>query len=163
MLEQACREVDEVLRTRREYSHVSHLLVAVDSQVLFDEHYQGPLVADVFSVTKSVVSTLFGVAVGDGLVSDLDRPLDTLLPVEGSAGAGQTLRHLLTMTRGSAADGPYEIDEVMALPGGWIDHIAGAPRVTSPGSPLLLRQRRLPLGSGRAAADGRQVSVGLRR
>jgi CubicO group peptidase (beta-lactamase class C family) len=134
MLEQACRDVDEVFRTRPEYSHVSHLLVAVDGQVLFDAHYQGPLVADVFSVTKSVVSTLFGVAVRDGLVSDLNRPLDTLLPVEGTASAGQTLRHLLTMTRGSAADGPYEIDEVMALPVGWIDHIAGAPRVTSPGA-----------------------------
>lgn len=134
MLERACRDVDEMLRSQPEFSHVSHFMLAVDGQTVFDAHYQGPTVADVFSITKSVVSTLTGIAIREGLVTDLDCPLDTLLPIRGSASSGQSLRHLLTMTRGSATDGLYEIDDVMALPGGWIERIASAPRISSPGT-----------------------------
>jgi CubicO group peptidase (beta-lactamase class C family) len=134
MLDAACREVDAALRSRLEYSHVSHFLVAVGGRVVYDAHYQGPVVADVFSVTKSVVSTLMGIAVREGLVADLDRPVDTVLPIGHTPSAGQSLRHLLTMTRGSAVEGPYEIDEVMALPGGWVDRIASAPTMSEPGA-----------------------------
>lgn len=38
------------------------------------------------------------------------------------------------MTRGSAVDGPWEVDEVTALPGGQVVHIAVAPQLTAPGS-----------------------------
>ena len=134
MLDQACRDVDEVLRSRVEYSHVSHFLVAVDGRVVYDAHYQGPVVADVFSITKSVVSTLMGIAVREGLVTDLDRPVGSLLPIGHTPSAGQSLRHLLAMTRGSAVEGPYDIDEVMALSGGWIERIASAPTVSEPGA-----------------------------
>jgi CubicO group peptidase (beta-lactamase class C family) len=156
MLQRACRDVDAVLRTRTEYSHVSHFLVTVDGRVVFDEHYQGPTVADVFSVTKSVVSTLTGIAVREGLVADLDRPVDTLLPLEGTAGAGQSLRHLLTMTRGSATDGPHEIDDVMALPGGWVDRIASAPQVSPPGTRFSYDN-----GAAHLAAAALQRLVGM--
>lgn len=156
MLERACRDVGEVLRTRPEYSHVSHLLVAVDGHVVFDEHYQGPRVADVFSVTKSVVSTLTGIAVREGVVRDLDCPIDTLLPIQGTASAGQSLRHLLTMTRGSATDGGYDIDEVMALPDGWIDRIASAPRLGSPGACF-----RYDNGAAHLASAALQRLVGM--
>jgi CubicO group peptidase (beta-lactamase class C family) len=135
MLDRACRDVDAILRSRLEFRHVSHFLVAVDGQVVYDAHYRGPAVADVFSITKSVVSSLVGVAVREGLVVDLDCPVETVLPVlRDTNSAGQSLRHLLTMTRGSATAGPYDIDEVMALPGGWVDRIASAPRVDTPGT-----------------------------
>jgi CubicO group peptidase (beta-lactamase class C family) len=98
-----------------------------------DAHYRGPQVADVFSVTKSVVATLAGIAVRDGLLPDLDLAVEEVLDLSGSPSAGQSLRHLLTMTRGSEADGAYEIDEVVALPGGWVEHIATAPRLAPPG------------------------------
>jgi CubicO group peptidase (beta-lactamase class C family) len=38
------------------------------------------------------------------------------------------------MTRGCATDGPFDVDAVMALPGGWLERIAAAPAVTAPGT-----------------------------
>jgi CubicO group peptidase (beta-lactamase class C family) len=134
MLRDVCLDIDSDIRRRPEFAHTSHFLVVVDGQVVHDAHYRGPRVADIFSVTKSVVATLTGIAVRDGLVTDLDTPVDAVLDLSGSPSAGQTLRHLLTMTRGSDTSGPYEIDEVMALPAGWLARMAAAPRLAPAGS-----------------------------
>jgi CubicO group peptidase (beta-lactamase class C family) len=134
MLEQICRDIDAELRGRPEYAHTSHLLVIVDGQVVHDAHYRGPVVADVFSVTKSVVATLAGIAVRDGHLPDLDLPIEAVLDVAGSPSAGQTLAHLLTMTRGSQTEGAFDIDEVMSRPAGWIERMAAAPRIARPGT-----------------------------
>jgi len=134
MLENICRQIDRELRSRPQFAHTSHFLVMVDGHVVYDAHYRGPLVADIFSVTKSVLATLAGIAVRDGLLTDLDLPVGQVLDLAGSPSAGQTLRHLLTMTRGSDTAGPYDIDEVMALPHGWLTRIAEAPTVTTPGT-----------------------------
>ncbi|WP_162908010.1 serine hydrolase domain-containing protein [Allorhizocola rhizosphaerae] len=132
MLMDACAELDGELRHRPEFAHTSHLLVMVGGQVVHDAHYHGPEVADVFSIAKSVVATLAGIAVRDGLLSDLDTPVERVLDeLAGRPCAGQTLRHLLTMTRGSEPD---DIDEVMALPAGWLARIADAPTIAPPGT-----------------------------
>lgn len=59
--------------------------------------------AEVFSVTKSVVATLVGMAVADGDLS-LDQTLGELLPrqraVMDARTRGTTVRHLLTMSSG---------------------------------------------------------------
>ncbi len=56
------------------------------------------------SVTKSVVSTLIGIAIGDGLIGGLDDTLAQLLPqdvdVMSPAVRATTLRQLLTMDAG---------------------------------------------------------------
>ncbi len=58
----------------------------------------------VFSVTKSVLSILVGIAISDGLISDVDQPLAELLPKHRQAMSGEaskvTLRHLMTMSGG---------------------------------------------------------------
>jgi CubicO group peptidase (beta-lactamase class C family) len=130
---EACRRVDAAVRARPEYAHTSHLHVRVEGAVAFDAHYRGPPVADVFSVTKAVAATLVGIAVRRGLVRDLDEPLDAVLDLAGTPSAGQSWRDLLTMTRGSRVDGPWDIDAVMALPNGWLRRVAEAPRVHVPG------------------------------
>jgi CubicO group peptidase (beta-lactamase class C family) len=129
----ACRQVDAAIRSRAPYAHTSHFRVEVDGEVVFDRHYRGPRVADVFSVTKSVVATLAGIAARDGHLDDLDLPAGRVLDLAGTPAAGHTPRQLLTMTRGCQVDGPYEIDEVMALPGGWLARIAAAPQLDPPG------------------------------
>jgi CubicO group peptidase (beta-lactamase class C family) len=56
----------------------------------------------VFSVTKSVVSILIGIAIADGLIADIDQPLGELLPKHRKAMSGDTakvsLHHLMTMS-----------------------------------------------------------------
>ena len=66
----ACRLVDQAIRGRSAYAQTSHFRVEVDGQAVFDRHYRGPRVADVFSVTKSVVATLAGIAVAEGRLDD---------------------------------------------------------------------------------------------
>jgi CubicO group peptidase (beta-lactamase class C family) len=130
----ACRLVDRRIRSQAAYAHTGHLRVEVGGEVVFDRHYRGPGVADVFSVTKSVVATLAGIAVADGHLDDLDLPAGRALDLDGTPAAGHTLRQLLTMTRGCRTDGPFELDEVMALPAGWLRRIAAAPQLDPPGS-----------------------------
>jgi CubicO group peptidase (beta-lactamase class C family) len=131
----ACRLIDEAIRSEPAYAHTSHLLVEVGGELVFDRRYRGPRVADVFSVTKSVVATLCGIAVREGRLGDLDLPVGQVLPrLAGTPAAAHTVRQLLTMTRGAETDGPFEIDEVMALPTGWLDRIAAAPQLDPPGT-----------------------------
>ena len=63
---------------------------------------------NVSSVTASVVSALAGIAIGDGLIRDVDQTLGELLPEQrgamSTAEAAVTLRQLLTMTAGLDVD-----------------------------------------------------------
>lgn len=85
--------------------NVRAVLVSVDGETRV-AHYRGGFTEDshahVFSVTKSVLATLVGIAMADGLIDDLDQTLGTLLPEHHSAmsddTANVTLRHLMTMT-----------------------------------------------------------------
>ncbi len=126
----ACRHLGEQVGADPRYAHTSHLRVVVDGRPVFDEHFRGPATQDVFSVTKSVLATVAGVAARQGRLPGLDQPLAVL---RGTPSAGQTWRQLLTMTRGAAVDGPWDVDEVTALPGGQVARVAAAPPAGPPG------------------------------
>ncbi|WFU82167.1 serine hydrolase [Bradyrhizobium sp. CIAT3101] len=61
-----------------------------------------------YSMTKSVVSLLVGIAMDRGLIRDLDAPISSYLPDYAGLGASDkdriTLRHLLTMSAGLGAE-----------------------------------------------------------
>ena len=92
---------------------VRSLLVSVDGRTVLERHVDGgpDRTHHVYSVTKSVVSTLVGIAIAEGLIDGVDSTLGELLPGARDAMtprvAGVTLRQLLTMTSGIAdeADG----------------------------------------------------------
>jgi CubicO group peptidase (beta-lactamase class C family) len=87
--------------------NITAILVSVNGKLL-TEHYRERGSAEqrthVFSITKSVLSTLVGIAVAEGKITDLDRPLRSLLPRHtkhmSPKVAGITLRQLLTMSSG---------------------------------------------------------------
>ncbi|HEY3536712.1 MAG TPA: serine hydrolase [Trinickia sp.] len=66
--------------------------------------YDAHLKHDLRSITKSIVSLLFGIAIDQGWVEHLDLPVIAALPDYASANATDlrrvTLRHLLSMTAG---------------------------------------------------------------
>ena len=131
----ACRLVGDEIAADPRYARTGHLRVLLDGEPVFDEHRRGPAVSDVFSVTKTVVATVAGIAARRGLLPELDEPLDAVLPeLRDTPSRGQTWRHLLTMTRGAAVDGPWDVDEVTALPGGQVARVACAPRTAEPGT-----------------------------
>ena len=87
--------------------NVRAVLVSVDGETKI-AHYRHGFTEDdhghVFSVTKSVVSILIGIAIADGLIASIDQPLAELLPKHRQAMSGDTakvtLRQLMTMSGG---------------------------------------------------------------
>ncbi len=100
-----------MLGTERYQRLVQSVIIQVDGAVVA-EHYADDSGPDVFhngySVTKSVMSTLIGIAIAEGLIPGVDAPLAELLPdrTTGMApGMAQvTLEEILTMTSGLPED-----------------------------------------------------------
>lgn len=85
------------------------ILVAVNGETVVERYYDSSPeeTAAVASVTKSIVSTLVGIAVSEGYLT-IDQTLHDVLPAYrrsmSSQVAGITVRELLTMTAGLPAD-----------------------------------------------------------
>jgi CubicO group peptidase (beta-lactamase class C family) len=96
--------------------NVRAVLVSVDGETRISHYRHGFTATDtahVWSVTKSVVSTLVGIAISEGILDDLDSTLGDLLPeYRSSMSAGEatvTLRQLMTMSGGFPGTDPsYE-------------------------------------------------------
>jgi CubicO group peptidase (beta-lactamase class C family) len=100
--------------------NVRAVLVNVDGETKI-AHYRHGFTEDdhahVFSVTKSVTSILIGIAIGDGLIANVDQPLAELLPEHRRAMSAKTaevtLRQLMTMSGG--------FDDYLPDAGQWAD------------------------------------------
>jgi hypothetical protein len=95
--------------------NVRAVLVVVDGQTTLEYYRHGFTAKDhehLWSVTKSVVSTLVGIAIGEGLIPDLDTSLQALLPeyrkVMTPTAATITLRQLMNHTSGIIGDQSLE-------------------------------------------------------
>ena len=92
----------------KKIQNIHGLLLIKDGRLVFEEYFDGYGRYDlhlVASVTKSVNSLLFGQAVDQGLITDLDQPAWNFFPEYDNpkdidAKKKITLRHLLTMTAG---------------------------------------------------------------
>ena len=124
-----------------DFDQLRALVVATGDRIVFEQYYEASQDAHwgVQSVTKSVVSTLVGIALHEGLIGSLDDTLAQLLPryaeVMSPAVAGTTLRQLLTMTAGfpagtQAAGPPFTRSE------DWVRAILTHP-VSPPGKRFL--------------------------
>ncbi|MFS1298772.1 serine hydrolase domain-containing protein [Streptosporangium longisporum] len=136
-LHDAIAAADGTIRTDPRYSATEHLVVAHRGDVLAGHAYRDRRLdepGDVFSVTKSVLSTLVGRAVADGVIEPGSTLGDLLGARVPPARREVTVRHLLTMSGGAEHTGRFDIDEVMALPGGWLDVLLSAPLAHAPGT-----------------------------
>jgi CubicO group peptidase (beta-lactamase class C family) len=112
------------------------ILVAVDGRLMVERYYDSDAeeTAGVASVTKSVVSTLIGIAVSEGFL-ELDQTLGELLPshsdVMTSSVAAITLRQLLTMTAGFPA---YDGSDPRPSGSDWVADILRRGTVQAPGA-----------------------------
>jgi CubicO group peptidase (beta-lactamase class C family) len=123
--------------------NVRAVLVNVDGETKIAHYRHGSTKDDhghMFSVTKSVVSILIGMAIADGLIVNLDEPLVELLPKHRQAMSGDTpkvtLRQVMTMSGGFDNDFfAADLWEESAEPGG--DFVE-----------LLLERPKNPPGTG---------------
>ena len=108
-LESLCvRDADAVFRPLREYldrRKVLAFLVIRDDKILYEHYargYTADTVSTVFSVSKSILSSLVGLALDKGAIHSLDDPITRYIPELASNANfdGVTVRHLLTMQSG---------------------------------------------------------------
>lgn len=89
------------------------LIVLQDGRLVHERYFDGytrETAGSSFSVAKSVVSALLGIALDEGRIASLDEPVTRWLPELGRSDARYgaiTLRHLLAMRSGIAFDEGY--------------------------------------------------------
>lgn len=87
-----------------EETNTMALLVVKGNDILHEAYFLGTDKNDrriSWSVAKSFLSAIFGVAVHDGLIPDLDTPVDDFVPMlTGTGYEGVTIRNVLQMSSG---------------------------------------------------------------
>ena len=131
----------ETIRARRWPVH--SVLLERNGYVVLDAYFfpfHSDETHDLASVTKSVTSTLVGIAQRDHQIGDLDQPLATFLPranIPNDSGKSRiTLADLLSMTSGldcRGAPGTNLLRE-MELSPDWVAFTLGMPQTWAPGT-----------------------------
>ena len=96
------------------------LLVVKDDAIVLERYASGhgaSTPSQYFSVTKSILATLVGMAVDDGLIGSIDQPVTDYVPELAAHGfAAVKLRHLADMTSGidyAENDNPFGLHVLM--------------------------------------------------
>ncbi|MFC1503432.1 serine hydrolase domain-containing protein [Pseudomonadota bacterium] len=114
-------------------SSTTALVVLKGNDITFEKYYQGTDEFDQrisWSMAKSFLSAIFGVAVEDGLIADLNVPVTDYVPsLMGSGYEGVTIKNVLQMSSGIYFDEDYSdfhsdinrLGRIMALGGSFDD------------------------------------------
>jgi CubicO group peptidase (beta-lactamase class C family) len=120
--------------------NVRAVLVTLDGRSVVQWYPRGTAseTANVASVTKSVISTLIGIALSEGALHSLEQTLPQLLPryaaIMKPDVATITLRQLLTMTAGLPADAPSGGADASVSGADWVHNILTRGVVQRPGT-----------------------------
>jgi CubicO group peptidase (beta-lactamase class C family) len=130
-----------------QYPQVRSLLVVRHGYLVYERYWQGFDAADgqeIHSVTKSVISALVGIALGEHKLRGLDQTVGELLATHLPAHADPrlaavTVRQLLTMTGGLPGDDPstggdQRLSVRLFRSRDWLGHILGRPLADNPGT-----------------------------
>lgn len=94
-----------------EHSGTTGLIVVKDDKILFEKYYRGNTESSKamsWSVAKSFVSALFGIAVAEGYIKDINQPVTDYLPsLKNSGYNGVTIKNVLQMSSGVRFDENY--------------------------------------------------------
>ncbi len=87
-------------------------LVVKDDRIVTERYFLGATEETTFtsmSVVKSFVSALVGIAIDDGLIESVDRPITDYVPkLKGSGYDGVPIKHVLQMSSGVKFDEEYD-------------------------------------------------------
>lgn len=87
------------------------LVIIKDGQIIYENYWRGLTESDTqfaFSVAKSITSVLVGMAIGDGLINDVNDSVTKYLPhFKGSAWDKATIANTLEMSSGVEFDEDY--------------------------------------------------------
>jgi CubicO group peptidase (beta-lactamase class C family) len=128
--------LDAALRDVPARRHIQSIVVSREGDVLLERYFRDRRPADlsnVHSVTKSVVATLTGIAIGDGSLT-LETTLEDVHLTRDERKRRITVEHLLTMTAGLEVGSPHDIDEIADRGESWIAGPLAAPLRADPGT-----------------------------
>lgn len=147
------------------------LLVLKDNNITFEDYYQGTQSDDhriSWSVAKSFLSALFGIAVAEGDIASLDTPVTDYVPsLKGSGYDGVAIKDVLQMSSGVRFDEDYarfgsdinRFGRLMALGGSLDEFAATLERERVPGTYLhYVSIDTHVLGMVLRAATGREIA-----
>jgi CubicO group peptidase (beta-lactamase class C family) len=132
--------VDAALRDVPARRHIQSVLVSREGDALLERYFRDRRPTDLsnlHSVTKSVLATLVGIAIGDGslaLETTLGDVLDERLFGGDDRKRAISVEHLLTMTTGLDSETPHDIDEIADRGEPWVDGPLAAPLRAEPGT-----------------------------
>jgi len=92
-----------------ENSSILSLTVIRNEKIVCEKYYSTESRNNVYSITKSIISALIGVAIREGYIRSVDESIETYLPQYFTSLKDQrwkqiTIKHLLTMTPGFCED-----------------------------------------------------------
>ena len=131
-------------QVRQHHVDIHSLLIIRNGFIVLDADFypfQAGQLHDLASVTKSVTSTLIGIAIGQRKISGVSQPILALFPDRQIANrderkAGVTIKDLLTMTSG--LDCRFRPNEItlseMTHSQDWIQFMLNLPMIAEPGS-----------------------------
>lgn len=103
-------------RTLEDYAadyDITGLMLVKDDKVVFEKYWRGETADDLhtsWSVAKSFIATLIGVAIKEGKIESLDDPAEKYAPIYTGTDYGRTsIRHLLMMSSGIEFNEDYEV------------------------------------------------------
>ena len=152
--------VDEYLARNR----TTGLLVMQGDTILLERYQYGRTAAHQmtsFSVAKTFVAMLVGIAIGEGKIASIDDPAEKYVPELKGSTYGQTpLRHLLTMSSGVRFSEDYYKESDITVLGR--NTLGGQ----SPGGPAAMapwrdREREVPAGTRYHYASSETHVLGL--
>ncbi|HKE18346.1 MAG TPA: serine hydrolase, partial [Kofleriaceae bacterium] len=115
------------------------LLVVRGDALVFERYYHGSDASqsnNIHSASKSILSTLLGIAVADGAIASIDTSLADYLPeyvAAGSDKAAITLRHVVTMSSGLEWTEDDTETSVIESTDDWVRAILEQPLTGTPG------------------------------
>ncbi|MBU2918541.1 beta-lactamase family protein [Psychrosphaera sp. F3M07] len=129
-------------------TNTTALLVVKGNDITFEQYYQGTGEFDhriSWSMAKSFLSALFGIAVEDGLIPDLNVPVTDYVPqLIGSGYEGVSIKNVLQMSSGIYFNEDYgdffsdinRLGRIMALGGSFDDFAASLTSHKTPGTEM---------------------------
>ena len=119
--------------------HIQSIVVSCGGEFVLERYFRDRRSTDLsnlHSMTKSVLSTLVGIAIGDGSLT-LGTTVGEHYDVDDERKARITVEQLLTMRSGLDAGSPHDIDEIADRGESWVEGPLAAPLVAEPGTAFV--------------------------
>jgi CubicO group peptidase (beta-lactamase class C family) len=131
--------IEAAVRANPGLRHLQSVIVSVGGELRAECYFRDRRpddLSNVHSITKSVLSTLVGIAIGDGSLDLETRAVEVIASAPSDPRKREiTVRHLLTMTSGlDCAEGRWDIDDIADRGESLVEGPLAAPLATAPGA-----------------------------